>query len=59
MGRNLTFGQAAERIPCSEKTLRYWVTTGFAPPSFKLGRRRMFREEDIEAWLREQMAKSA
>jgi len=59
MGRLLTLVEAAERINRPEQTLRYWVQQGTAPRSFKLGRRRMFREEDVEAWLNDRMAKSA
>jgi len=59
MGKLLTLSETAERINRPEQTLRYWVKVGTAPASFKLGRRRMFDEDAIESWLREQAAKSA
>ena len=59
MGKLLTLGETAERINRPEQTLRYWVKVGTAPASFKLGRRRMFDSDAVEAWLLEQMAKSA
>jgi len=37
------------RIPVP--TLRYWAQRGEGPSSFKLGRRRMYRREDVEAWI--------
>jgi excisionase family DNA binding protein len=53
MSKLLTLAEAAERLHTPEPTLRYWVTRGEAPPSFKLGRRRMFRADALEAWLSE------
>ncbi|MCX2934721.1 helix-turn-helix domain-containing protein [Mycobacterium sp. CVI_P3] len=36
----------------SPDTLRYWRHTGTAgPPSFKLGRRVLYRRSDVDAWL--------
>lgn len=35
-------------------TWRYWASIGQGPPSFKLGRRRVWRRNVIEAWLAEQ-----
>ena len=34
-------------------TWRYWVLTGEAPPSFKLGRRRVWRRSVVEQWIAE------
>lgn len=59
MVKLLTVSEAAQSMNRPEQTLRYWIQQGTAPRSFKLGRRRMFREEDVDAWLTEQMAKSA
>ncbi len=40
------------RLP--EGTLRYWRAVGTGgPPSFKLGRRVMYRQADVERWLDE------
>lgn len=51
MSKLLTLDEAAELINRPPATLRYWVTRGEAPKSFKVGRRRMFRLEDVEAWI--------
>ena len=40
-------------------TWRYWASIGHAPASFKLGRRRVWRRADVEAWIAEQEAASA
>ena len=53
MGKLLTLDEAAELINRPPATLRYWVSRGEAPPSFKLGRRRMFDQEKLEAWIAE------
>lgn len=42
------------RIPVA--TLRYYRHKGIGPKSFRLGRRVMYREEDVTAWLQEQYA---
>ena len=39
------------RIPVP--TLRYWAQRGEGPRSFKLGRRRLYKREDVEAWIQE------
>ena len=57
MGKLLKLNEAAEVMNVSENTLRYWVNQDTAPKSFKLGRRRMFREEDVEAFVQAQIAK--
>jgi prophage regulatory protein len=35
-------------------TWRYWAHIGFGPPSFKLGRRRVWRRSDVLAWIASQ-----
>ena len=35
-------------------TWRYWAAIGSGPASFKLGRRRVWRKSDIEAWIANQ-----
>jgi len=37
-------------------TWRYWASIGQGPPSFKLGRRRVWRRSVVQAWLAEQEA---
>lgn len=43
--------EVAERLRKSEKQLRWMIHQGTAPPSGLLGGRRMFREEDVEAFI--------
>lgn len=53
--RLLNTVQTSERlgdIPVA--TLRWWRHVGLGPKSFKVGRRVMYREEDVETWLDEQ-----
>lgn len=35
-------------------TYRYWASVGDGPPSFKLGRRRVWKRSEVMAWLDEQ-----
>lgn len=35
-------------------TWRYWAHIGSGPPSFKLGRRRVWRRSEVLAWIAEQ-----
>lgn len=35
-------------------TLRYWASVGEGPPSFKLGRRRVYRRAAVVAWIEQQ-----
>jgi prophage regulatory protein len=37
-------------------TWRYWAYMGSGPPSFKLGRRRVWRKAEALAWIAEQEA---
>lgn len=37
-----------------ESTFRYWASIGQGPPSFKLGRRRVWRRSAVMQWLIEQ-----
>jgi excisionase family DNA binding protein len=53
MVRLLTLAEAAERINTPEATLRYWVHLDKGPRSARIGRRRMFREADVDAWVAE------
>ena len=40
-------------------TWRYWASIGQGPPSFKLGRRRVWRKSSVLTWLAEQEAATA
>ena len=57
MGQLMTIAEVAERLNVSQATLRYLINEKRAPRSLKVGRRRMFRPEDVEAFIEEQLAK--
>ncbi len=50
-GRNLSFAGAANRLETSPSTLARLLAAGNGPPSFYVGKRRMFREQDVEGWI--------
>lgn len=48
---NLTVEELAEEFRTSVETVHYWIKVGKAPKSFKVGRRRLFAREDVDAWI--------
>jgi predicted DNA-binding transcriptional regulator AlpA len=54
--RLLTLDEVAERTRTPLATLRYWRSRGEGPPTFKLGRRVMAFEEDVDSWVAEAKA---
>lgn len=57
----LSTAQVAERLgdDFPVGTLRWWRHTGQGPRSFKVGRRVMYYEDDLEAWLDDQYRAAA
>lgn len=51
---NLEDVSALLQVPVA--TLRYWRQRGEGPPSFRLGKRVMYRRADVGAWVDEQAA---
>lgn len=47
----LTTAEVAAEYNVPLATLRYWIAQGTAPKSAKIGKRRMFRRADIDAWV--------
>jgi excisionase family DNA binding protein len=47
----LTISEAAEVLRAPVATLRYWRHLGTGPRSFRLGRRVLYRREDLYAWV--------
>ncbi len=47
----LTITEAAELLRAPVATLRYWRHLGTGPASFRLGRRVLYRREDLNAWI--------
>lgn len=55
----LTMSEVAELTRSPVATVRYWRHCGYGPASFKLGRRVVYREADVLAWIDDQAALSA
>mgnify|MGYP002779702991 CR=1 FL=1 len=47
----LTITEAAEVLRTPVATLRYWRHLGTGPRSFRLGRRVLYRRDDLHAWI--------
>ncbi len=50
----LTVDEAASFLRTPAATLRYWRHLGVGPDSFRLGRRVVYRFEDLVRWIDEQ-----
>jgi hypothetical protein len=47
----LTITEAAELLRTPVATLRYWRHRDIGPRGFRLGRRVLYRREDLRAWI--------
>ena len=47
----LTLQEVADVVRVPVATLRYWRHLGTGPRSFRLGRRVLYRRDDINAWI--------
>ena len=47
----LIIAEAAELLRAPVATLRYWRHLGTGPRSFRLGRRVLYRRDDLHAWI--------
>lgn len=47
----LTLNEVAEILRTPPATLRYWRHLGTGPDSFRLGRRVMYRRDDLDNWV--------
>ena len=52
----LTITEAAELLRAPVATLRYWRHLGTGPRSFRLGRRVLYRRDDLHSWIDTQRA---
>ena len=50
----LTLTEAADILRTPVATLRYWRHLGIGPDGFRVGRRVMYRIEDLDRWITEQ-----
>lgn len=47
----ITVRELSQETGTPENTLRWWRHVGQGPVSFKIGRRVVYRREDVDAWL--------
>ncbi len=47
----LTIAEAALLLRAPVATLRYWRHLGTGPHSFRLGRRVVYRRDDLQSWI--------
>jgi excisionase family DNA binding protein len=47
----LTITEAADLLRAPVATLRYWRHRNSGPRSFRLGRRVLYRRDDLRAWI--------
>lgn len=59
MDKLLKIEDVAEMTGVATNTLRYWRHRGVGPKSAKFGRRIVYRESDVLAWIDEQFEASA
>ncbi|SFE92457.1 helix-turn-helix transcriptional regulator [Blastococcus tunisiensis] len=50
----LTLNEAAAILRAPVATLRYWRHLGVGPDGFRLGRRVVYRRQDVDRWVAEQ-----
>ena len=56
MSTRMTSKEAAAYIGASESTLRYWRACDEGPRSYRLGRRTLYDQADVDAWIEAQKA---
>jgi len=49
----MTMTEAATYLRTPVATLRYWRHMGSGPAGFRLGRRVVFRRDDVDRWIAE------
>lgn len=54
----MTTEEVAELLRTSVETVRYWSNVGKGPKSFKVGRRRLYAAEDVQAFIEAAKARS-
>jgi DNA-binding transcriptional MerR regulator len=51
MVKYLTTTEVADLCRTSPETVRYWRHIKYGPASFKVGRRVLYADDDVTAWL--------
>lgn len=47
----MTTQELAELLRAPVSTVRYWRHIGYGPAGIKVGRRVLYRRDDVESWL--------
>ena len=56
---NLITEEVAELLRTTPETVRYWRHVGKGPRSFKVGRRVLYAESDVAAWIDEKKVEAS
>ena len=59
MAEKITQKEVADRLRTPLDTLRFWRASNQGPPSARLGRRIVYREADVLAWVDAQFKKDS
>lgn len=57
--RLMRLDDVSDRTGVPVETLRYWRKKGTGPPSTRLGRRVVYREDQVEDWIKAQFANAS
>ncbi len=49
-----SIGQVSEFLGVPPATLHRWIGVGYGPRSFRIGRHRKWKAEEVRAWVEEQ-----
>ena len=55
----LTITEAAELLRAPVATRRHWRHLGTGPRSLRLGRRVLYRYDDVQVWVEEQLGRGS
>ena len=53
MAKYLTTREVADRARTTDSTVRYWRHIGYGPGGFRVGRRVLYPETEVDRWLNE------
>ena len=57
MARKLiTTAEVADRVRAPESTVRYWRHAGLGPPAARIGRKVLYDEAEVDAWIEQHFA---
>ncbi len=59
MEKLMTTGDVAEATRSTIDTVRYWRSAGIGPSGFRVGKKVLYREADVIAWIESKSADTA